>query len=101
MSVPSDKFTFFYLIFAICLGAGPACAEPNKGSSHMVEVGDGVSLRVIEAGKPNDVPALLFYPWLEHGRGYLAASNRHIRQNPSRHHVRSPFSRRIGNSNKR
>ena len=62
MSVPSDKFTFFYLIFAICLGAGPARAESNKGSSHMVEVGDGVSLRVIEAGKPGDAPALVFIP---------------------------------------
>jgi pimeloyl-ACP methyl ester carboxylesterase len=62
MSVPSDKFTFFYLIFAICLGAGSARAQSNKGSSHMVEVGDGVSLRVIEAGKPGDAPALVFIP---------------------------------------
>ena len=62
MSVPSDKFTFFYLIFAICLGAAPARAESNTGSSHMVEVGDGVSLRVIEAGKPGDAPALVFIP---------------------------------------
>ena len=28
----------------------------------MVEVGDGVSLRVIEAGKPGDGPALVFIP---------------------------------------
>jgi pimeloyl-ACP methyl ester carboxylesterase len=62
MSVPSDKFIFFYLIFAACLGAAPARAESNTGSSHTVEVGDGVSLRVIEAGKPGDAPALVFIP---------------------------------------
>jgi pimeloyl-ACP methyl ester carboxylesterase len=62
MSVPSDRFTFFCLIFATCLGAAPARAKSNTGSSHMVEVGDGVSLRVIEAGKPGDVPALVFIP---------------------------------------
>jgi pimeloyl-ACP methyl ester carboxylesterase len=62
MSVPSDRFTFFCLIFATCLGAAPARAKSNTGSSHMVEIGDGVSLRVIEAGKPGDVPALVFIP---------------------------------------
>ncbi len=62
MSVPSDKFTFFCLIAVICLGELRAGAESNTASSHMVEVGDGVSLRVIEAGKPGDVPALVFIP---------------------------------------
>src|SRR5882724_5635494 len=62
MSVPSDTFTSFCLIFATCLGAAPARAESNTGSSHRVEVGDGVSLRVIEAGKPGDAPALVFIP---------------------------------------
>jgi pimeloyl-ACP methyl ester carboxylesterase len=62
MSVPSDTFTFFCLIFATCLGAAPARAESNTGSSHRVEIGDGVSLRVIEAGKPGDAPALVFIP---------------------------------------
>jgi pimeloyl-ACP methyl ester carboxylesterase len=62
MSVPSDKFTFFCLILTTCLGAAPARAESNTGSSHMVEVGDGVSLRVIEAGKPGDALALVFIP---------------------------------------
>src|SRR4029450_10703079 len=62
MSASSDKSIFFGLIFAICLGAAPARAESNTGSSHMVEVGDGVSLRVIEAGKPGDAPALVFIP---------------------------------------
>ncbi|PYK18612.1 MAG: hypothetical protein DME55_06210, partial [Verrucomicrobia bacterium] len=52
----------FCLIFATCLGAAPARAESNTGSSHMVEVGNGVSLRVIEAGKPGDALALVFIP---------------------------------------
>jgi pimeloyl-ACP methyl ester carboxylesterase len=62
MSVSSDKFTFFCLFFATCLGELRAGAESNTASSHRVEVGDGVSLRVIEAGKPGDVPALVFIP---------------------------------------
>jgi non-heme chloroperoxidase len=62
MSVPSDKFTFFCLFFATCLGELRAGAESNTASSHSVEVGDGVSLRMIEAGKPGDVPALVFIP---------------------------------------
>src|SRR6266487_3940520 len=62
MSVLSNKLIFFCLIFATCLGAVPACAESNTGSSHMVEVGNGVSLRVIEAGKPGDALALVFIP---------------------------------------
>jgi pimeloyl-ACP methyl ester carboxylesterase len=50
------------LIAAICLGGLRVRAESNKRSSHMVEVGDGVSLRVIEAGKPGDGAALVFIP---------------------------------------
>jgi pimeloyl-ACP methyl ester carboxylesterase len=49
-------------IAVICLGSIRARAESNKGSSHMVEVGDGVSLRAIEAGKPGDGPALVLIP---------------------------------------
>jgi len=62
MSVPSDRFTLFCLIAVSCLGELRAGAESNTASSHMVEVGDGVSLRVIEAGKPGGVPALVFIP---------------------------------------
>jgi pimeloyl-ACP methyl ester carboxylesterase len=62
MSVPSDKFTIFCLIAVTCLGELRAGAESNTASSHMVEVGDGVSLHVIEAGKPGDAPALVFIP---------------------------------------
>jgi len=50
------------LIAVICLGSMQARAESNTGSSRMVEVGDGVSLRVIEAGKPGDGPPLVFIP---------------------------------------
>src|SRR4029450_7020046 len=50
------------LIAAICLGGLRVRAESNTRSPHMVEVGDGVSLRVIEAGKPGDGPALVFIP---------------------------------------
>ena len=62
MSVPSDRFTLFCLIAVSCLGELRAGAESNTAASHMVEVGDGVSLRVIEAGKPGGVPALVFIP---------------------------------------
>jgi microsomal epoxide hydrolase len=50
------------LIAAICLGGFRVRAESNTESSRMVDVGDGVSLRVIEAGKPGDGPALVFIP---------------------------------------
>ena len=62
MSVPSDKFTFFYLIFAICLGAEPRTRRIEHGLVAHGGSGDGVSLRVIEAGKPGDAPALVFIP---------------------------------------
>jgi non-heme chloroperoxidase len=50
------------LIAVICLGSIPERAESNTGSSHMVEVAEDVSLRVIEAGKSGDAPALVFIP---------------------------------------
>ena len=62
MSVSSNKFAVFCLIPVICLGAERARTESNTRSSRMVEVADGVSLRVIEAGKPGDGPALVFIP---------------------------------------
>ena len=46
----------------VCLSAMRARAQSNTESSHMVEVGDGVSLRVIEAGKPEARPVLVFIP---------------------------------------
>jgi non-heme chloroperoxidase len=50
------------LLFAvICVGSIPARAESKTGSTRMVEVG-GVSLRVIEAGKPGDGSTLVFIP---------------------------------------
>jgi Predicted hydrolases or acyltransferases (alpha/beta hydrolase superfamily) len=50
------------LIVAICLGGLRARAESPAGSSRMVNVAEGVSLRVLEAGKPGDGPALVFIP---------------------------------------
>jgi non-heme chloroperoxidase len=77
------------LIAAICLGGLRVRAESNTGSSHMVEVGDGVSLRVIEAGKPSDGPALVFIPgwstdadiW-RHQIGMFAKTHRVIAVDP-------------------
>jgi pimeloyl-ACP methyl ester carboxylesterase len=62
MSVSSNKFIFFCLTVATCIVAPRARTESNTGSSRMVKVADGVSLRVIEAGKPGDAPALVFIP---------------------------------------
>jgi microsomal epoxide hydrolase len=50
------------LIAVICFGALRVRAESNTGSSRVVEVGDGVSLRVLEAGKPGKGPVLVFIP---------------------------------------
>jgi non-heme chloroperoxidase len=50
------------LITVICLGAMQARAESTSGSSRMIEVGDGVSLHVIEAGEPDAQPVLVFIP---------------------------------------
>jgi microsomal epoxide hydrolase len=52
----------FLLIAAICLTAIQARAESAAGSSRMLEVADGVSLRAIEAGKAGDRPVLVFIP---------------------------------------
>jgi non-heme chloroperoxidase len=62
MSVSSNKFAVLCLIPVICVGAERARTEPNTGSSRMVEVADDVSLRLIEAGKPDEGPALVFIP---------------------------------------
>ena len=62
MLIPSGKFSCFCLIAVICLVSPRARAESNTGSSHMVEVGNGVSLRVIEAGKAEAQPVLVFIP---------------------------------------
>ena len=62
MSVSSDKFIFFCLIVATCLCGARTRTESNTGSSRMVEVGNGVSLRVIEAGKAGDGAVLVFIP---------------------------------------
>jgi pimeloyl-ACP methyl ester carboxylesterase len=62
MAILLDKFSLYCLSVVICLGAVQARAESTSGSSRMIEIGDGVSLRVIEAGKPGNAPALVFIP---------------------------------------
>jgi len=49
------------LVTVICLGRMPARAESNLGP-RTVQVAEGVSLRVIEAGKPDAQPVLVFIP---------------------------------------
>ena len=46
----------------VCLSAMRARAQSNTESSHMVDVDNGVSLRVLEAGKPEARPVLVFIP---------------------------------------
>ena len=50
------------LIAVICFGALRGRAESPAVSSRMVNVAEGVSLRVLEAGKPSKGPALVFIP---------------------------------------
>ena len=54
------KLNLFCLSAAVCLGTLPMLAKSNSGSSRMVEVAEGVSVRVIEAGKPGAQPTLVF-----------------------------------------
>jgi non-heme chloroperoxidase len=55
-------FSRFCLSAAICCVVTSIHAEWNGGSARMVEVAQGVSLRVIEAGKPGPQPTLVFIP---------------------------------------
>src|SRR6266699_2926505 len=56
------RFKLLCLSAVIYLGALPAHAESNAGSPRMVEVAEGVSLRVIEAGQAGPGPTLVFIP---------------------------------------
>ena len=56
------KLNLFCLSAAVCLGTLPMLAKSNSGSSRMVELDEGVSVRVIEAGKPGAQPTLVFIP---------------------------------------
>src|SRR6184192_514162 len=62
MPILPVKFILFCLIAVICLGTMPGSAASNPGSSRMVNVADGVSLRVTEGGKAGGEPALVFIP---------------------------------------
>jgi pimeloyl-ACP methyl ester carboxylesterase len=50
------------LIAVICFGGLRARAESPGVPSRMVNVAEGISLRVLEAGKPSKSPALVFIP---------------------------------------
>src|SRR5207244_4569881 len=52
----------FWRLAVICLGTMPGSAGSNPGSSRMVNVADGVSLRLTESGKAGGEPALVFIP---------------------------------------
>ena len=63
MSILRLNFILSCLSVAFFLAAMPPMrAESNAPSSRMVEVAQGVSLRVIEAGKPGTGPVLVFIP---------------------------------------
>ncbi len=62
MPILPVKFILFCLIAVICLGTMPESAASNPGSSRMVNVADGVSLRLTESGKAGGEPALVFIP---------------------------------------
>jgi non-heme chloroperoxidase len=62
MPIPSYKFTSFCVAAVICLGGLLARAQSNAVSSRMVQVASGVSLRVLEAGKSDNKPVLVFIP---------------------------------------
>src|SRR5438094_10591632 len=62
MSILPVKFILFCLIAVICLGTMPGSAASNPGSSRMVTVADGVSLRVIESGKAGGEPGVVLIP---------------------------------------
>ncbi|PYJ50952.1 MAG: hypothetical protein DME87_05030 [Verrucomicrobia bacterium] len=56
------RFSFFFLNAAICVGASSAWAESKAGPSRVLDVAEGISFRVIEAGKPSVQPVLVFIP---------------------------------------
>src|SRR5438128_1601508 len=56
------KFNLPSVIGGICFGATLSWAALDAGTARMVEVADGVSLRVIETGKAGGEPALVFIP---------------------------------------
>jgi len=57
-----NKLILSCLLPAICLGATQGRAQSIGVSSRVVQVASGVSLRVLEAGKSDNKPALVFIP---------------------------------------
>jgi microsomal epoxide hydrolase len=56
------EFNLVSIIAGIWVGATLSCAASDAGTARMVDVADGVSLRVIESGKAGGEPALVFIP---------------------------------------
>jgi len=56
------RFNFLSVAAGICFGATVLCAASDAEAARMVEVADGVSLRVIEPGKASGETALVFIP---------------------------------------
>jgi len=95
MPILPVKFILFCLIAVICLGTMPGSAESNPGSSRMVTVAGGVSLRVIESGKAGGEPALVFIPGWSTGADIWNHQIDTFAKNTSGNRVRSAFARRL------
>jgi non-heme chloroperoxidase len=56
------KFDLCSVVLAICCGAKLSSAASDAETAHMMEVADGISLRVIDSGKAGRQPVLVFIP---------------------------------------
>jgi pimeloyl-ACP methyl ester carboxylesterase len=56
------RFNFLRLIAGIWFGAALSCLASDAETARMIDVADGVTLRVIETGKAGGEPALVFIP---------------------------------------
>jgi len=94
LSVSSDNFIFFCVIAAISVGSNASTRRIEHG---IVAHGRGWQRRLLARDRSGQAwrrTFVSFYSGLEHSCGYLAASNRHTRKDPSSHRLRSAFSRR-------
>jgi pimeloyl-ACP methyl ester carboxylesterase len=56
------RFNFLPLIAGIWFGAALSCLASDAETARMIDVADGVTLRLIETGKAGGEPALVFIP---------------------------------------
>jgi len=90
------------LLAGITASAADSGADAASGvRERKVDVGEGVSLRVIEAGQARLGADLGFYSRLEHGRRYLATTDRSFCTHSSRDRFRSAVTRSIDDHNER